>query len=143
MLRDLPRLARLPRRRRAEVLRAALLLTLLPASLRLSGLAATRARTARLRPRRRQAAGSGDVLARARARRALVAAVAARLPWRPRCLAQSLAVQALLRWEGLPAELRLGVRKRGDALDAHAWVECAGVALERADAWSALGGGAR
>jgi len=39
------------------------------------------------------------------------------------CLRQSLVVHTLLRRRGLDPELKLGVRKQNDVLDAHAWVE--------------------
>jgi hypothetical protein len=45
------------------------------------------------------------------------------------CLPRSLALLALLERRGQQAELRLGVRKLPDALDAHAWVELAGEVL--------------
>jgi hypothetical protein len=45
------------------------------------------------------------------------------------CLRQSLVVRAWLRRRGLDARLKIGVRKTGDAMDAHAWVELDGVAL--------------
>jgi len=43
-----------------------------------------------------------------------------------RCLHQSLALQAWLRRERLPSELRIGVRKNNDELMAHAWIELGG-----------------
>jgi hypothetical protein len=45
------------------------------------------------------------------------------------CLRQALLVHWLLRRRGFSPELRLGVRKQADAVDAHAWVELQGVAL--------------
>jgi Transglutaminase-like superfamily len=42
---------------------------------------------------------------------------------RESCLAQSLVLWWLLRQRGLVSELRVGVRKRGGQLQAHAWVE--------------------
>src|SRR5690606_37178790 len=39
------------------------------------------------------------------------------------CLRQALLLHWLLRRRGLQPELRIGVRKQGEALDAHAWVE--------------------
>ncbi len=51
-----------------------------------------------------------------------VLAVARRVPG-TRCLARSLALQALLSQAGMPATLCIGVAKKtGGALDAHAWV---------------------
>jgi hypothetical protein len=45
------------------------------------------------------------------------------------CLPQALLIEWILRRRGLSPELRVGVRKQADALDAHAWVELHGVAL--------------
>lgn len=42
------------------------------------------------------------------------------------CLPRALALQALLRRNGIQAELRIGVRREGGALQAHAWIEHAG-----------------
>ena len=43
-----------------------------------------------------------------------------------RCLHRSLVLHYWLRHDGLPSELRIGVRKEGGALKAHAWVELGG-----------------
>lgn len=40
-----------------------------------------------------------------------------------RCLHKSLTLHAWLRKEGLPSQLRIGVRKDGGQLQAHAWIE--------------------
>lgn len=45
------------------------------------------------------------------------------------CLRQSLLLYGLLRRRGLQPDLRLGVRKQAEAIDAHAWVELEGQAL--------------
>ena len=45
---------------------------------------------------------------------------------RARCLLLSLTLHHWLRREGLPSRLRIGVRKEGSALLAHAWVELNG-----------------
>ena len=39
------------------------------------------------------------------------------------CLRRSLVLQRILRGQGVVAELRIGVRKEGEKLEAHAWVE--------------------
>ena len=50
------------------------------------------------------------------------------------CLTRSLALQALLRRQGIEADLRIGVRREDGLLRAHAWVEHAGVPVgERED----------
>lgn len=58
-----------------------------------------------------------------------VRAAASRVPGTT-CLIEALAAEALLRRHGHPASLKIGVR-RGSlvSLDAHAWVECGGVAV--------------
>src|SRR5262245_26786974 len=48
---------------------------------------------------------------------------------RATCLPQSLVLWSLLRREGTDSALRVGVRKTPSGLEAHAWVECNGVAL--------------
>jgi len=42
------------------------------------------------------------------------------------CLRRSLVLQWLLRRAGIPAELKLGVRREGDGIAAHAWIEYLG-----------------
>lgn len=49
------------------------------------------------------------------------------------CLPQSLTLWWLLRRRGVQSQLRLGVRKEGEGLKAHAWVEVGGVALNDRD----------
>jgi hypothetical protein len=44
-------------------------------------------------------------------------------------LSRSTSVWWLLRRRGVPAELRIGVRKSHRELKAHAWVECQGMAV--------------
>ena len=63
-------------------------------------------------------------------RLAELAAIAGRRgPLNTTCLRQALAVQWWLRRRGLDPQLRLGARKVGDSLDAHAWVELDGTPL--------------
>lgn len=47
----------------------------------------------------------------------------------PSCLAKSLTLWWLLRREGIPTDLRIGVRKVNEKIEAHAWVERDGAAL--------------
>lgn len=60
----------------------------------------------------------------------LARAVGAHSPWRTTCLRQSLAVWWLLRRRGLAAELKIGIDRKGPPLQAHAWVELSGQALD-------------
>lgn len=52
---------------------------------------------------------------------------------RGNCLSRSIALCWLLRRRGIPAQLRIGARKIGNQLEAHAWVEVAGRAINDAD----------
>ena len=52
---------------------------------------------------------------------------------RPTCLVESLALWYLLQKQGISVALRIGVRK-SEKFEAHAWVECAGVALTEPEA---------
>ncbi|HKW32930.1 MAG TPA: lasso peptide biosynthesis B2 protein [Candidatus Acidoferrum sp.] len=47
----------------------------------------------------------------------------------PSCLVKSLTLWWMLGRQGIASELRVGVRKEGRKLEAHAWVEREGVAL--------------
>lgn len=49
--------------------------------------------------------------------------------YRANCLHQALPLCWLLRREGLPASLKIGVRSGSPCFEAHAWVELGGVAL--------------
>jgi|SRR6266404_903656 len=55
---------------------------------------------------------------------------AARHGWgQPTCLEKSLALWWLLRQVGVTSVVRIGARKAAGKLEAHAWVECEGAAL--------------
>ncbi|MGN7824375.1 lasso peptide biosynthesis B2 protein [Chitinophaga sp. 22536] len=40
-----------------------------------------------------------------------------------RCLSRSLVMRCLLSRKGIPAELKIGIQRRGQQFDAHAWLE--------------------
>lgn len=50
------------------------------------------------------------------------------------CLEESLTLWYLLRKQGIPACLRIGVRKENEKFEAHAWVEYRGEALNQDEA---------
>ena len=54
--------------------------------------------------------------------------------WPMRCLERSLTRQRMLRQRGVPAELKIGVQKRGLELEAHAWLEIEGHPLAEPEA---------
>ena len=49
------------------------------------------------------------------------------------CLEISLALWWLLARQGISSDLRVGIRKDGGKFEAHAWVECAGAALNETE----------
>jgi hypothetical protein len=111
----------------------AALLPLVGAALRLLGYHRTRALLERLSrpPQRPIPADPGATTTADTAQRLarLVGIAANHGPYRATCLRQSLALWWLLRRRGIPAELRIGVRKQQGELQAHAWVEHQGQAL--------------
>jgi hypothetical protein len=68
-------------------------------------------------------------LQRAQAIARLVGIAAAHVPVDVACLHRSLVLWRLLRNRGIPCQLRLGAGTEDGPFEAHAWVECAGVAL--------------
>jgi hypothetical protein len=48
---------------------------------------------------------------------------------RPTCLAESLALWCILGRQGVPCDLRIGVRTEAGKFEAHAWVERRGIPL--------------
>ena len=54
-------------------------------------------------------------------------------PGQTTCLEESLLLCYLLQDQGLPATLRIGVRKQSEKFEAHAWVEQDGIALNQSD----------
>ena len=59
----------------------------------------------------------------------LVGIASAHTPVAVACLHRSVVLWWLLRRNGIPCELRLGARTGSSPFSAHAWVQCAGVAL--------------
>ena len=135
-MRRLTRFLQLPRAEQWILIQSVLLLPLVAVLLRTMGLArcwALLQRAARrpdgphpLTPSPQ--CGEGELQLVVRVRRIagtvrLVDVAARHLPWHPTCLPRSLVLWFLLRRQGVPAELRIGVQKREQQLEAHAWVE--------------------
>jgi hypothetical protein len=125
MKHKLARLAALDPERRILLLQAFLLILLASAAVRLGGLRGGAA----LLASRRGARCCGDARAEARAIAEIVALAARHTPFRTTCLPRSLALRCLLQRRGIESELRIGVRKSADALEAHAWIEHRGEPL--------------
>lgn len=62
-----------------------------------------------------------------------VATAASRGPYHANCLERSLLLWWMLRWQGIPGELKIGVRREGQTLRAHAWIEHGGHVINDQD----------
>jgi hypothetical protein len=125
----LRRFSSLERSAQSVFLRAIVLLPMVSLSLRWRGFRATRTALERFPPK----ANLEQEAARASGRAAQTAHMV-NLADRhglvhPSCLAKSLTLWWLLRREGIPADLRIGIRKENEKFEAHAWVEHDGAAL--------------
>lgn len=123
LVREFRRLRQLQPSQRRDVLVAAALLTLFWLALRVPGLPLLR--------RRADTSATGRPASPADSRRAkdlahIVNATAMRAFGPGQCLTRSLSLQWMLRRRGIASQLRIGVRRTGANLSAHAWVECAG-----------------
>jgi hypothetical protein len=127
----LQRFNALDHRARGLFLRAVILLPVIAVSLRLRGLRATQGTLGRfLSPPNASDHPSGGKLARDAARIAHMVHAAARYGLvRPTCLEESLALWWFLGRRGMASSLRIGTRKNGGRLEAHAWIEFGGSAL--------------
>jgi hypothetical protein len=108
---------------------ALLLLPAACAGLKVAGMRRTREALSRVARRGKSREGL-DAASIAR----LVAIAARHGPFRARCLPASLTLESLLRRYGLEGELRLGVRRHEGRIEAHAWIEHRGEALDGAHA---------
>jgi hypothetical protein len=118
----------LDRRARGLFLSAAVLLPVIAVSLRLRGLRATQGTLGRFLSTPNDSDRQSDVsigndasctarMVHAAARYGLV---------RPTCLEKSLALWWFLGRRGIVSSLRIGTRKNGNRLEAHAWIELGG-----------------
>ena len=125
------RFLRLPGEERALLVRAALCLCWTLAGLRLLGFRRCRALLQRVSPGPKEGEAYGADRARQWTAKLVRAAASAErnFPLQPNCLERSLALWWTLRSNGIPAELRIGGRKGGRGLEAHAWVERNGEVL--------------
>lgn len=129
------RFRRLSRAEQRVLLRAMILLPATAAGLRLFGFRRWQSVLARwgAAKNRRAEKFPGASLETARMTARMVSAAERHGPGRPNCLKQSLVLCWLLRRDGIPAVLRIGVRKGSDRFQAHAWVEYAGAVLNDND----------
>jgi hypothetical protein len=126
MRRYLERWRELAPRDRRLLLQLTVLLPLIGLALGVLGYRRTHDVLGRAVPRRTSAPGCAPAESPAETARriARLVSIAARHgPYRASCLRQSLALWWLLRRRGVAADLRIGVRREQDQLQAHAWVE--------------------
>lgn len=121
-------LRRLTREERVLFLQSLVMLRVLAAALWMMGLGPVHRILARLSGTPQAHAQDGRA-ARVRVIAWSVAAAARHGRIRAKCLERSLLLWWLLRRRGAPAALHIGVRKDGDALQAHAWIELDGEVL--------------
>jgi hypothetical protein len=126
VLAKLERFCQIPPDERRLLIRATAALSLVGLSLRMNGFRRTFEQMERFSNRTDDALPI-DAMAESRKATQAVDRAAYNIPlYRPTCLPQSLVLWYLLRRRGLPAELRIGVRKAAGDFTAHAWVEHAG-----------------
>jgi hypothetical protein len=123
---------------RGTFLRAALLLPLISASLKVRGFRATQQTLLRfLGPPQQVWQGDSIRLLSDNERTRLTVRMvnaAVRHAWRSStCLEKSLALWWLLGRQGIASELRIGARKVQDKFEAHAWVDRQGIAVDDPD----------
>ncbi|MGK7876616.1 MAG: lasso peptide biosynthesis B2 protein [Xenococcaceae cyanobacterium] len=111
------------------LLQGFLLLLLVALSLKFWGVKRTQTALARLLPAAKIPLQNGDRPGKI-VKTTRMVQLAARYcqPW-ANCLKKSLVLWGLLRHQGINSELRIGVRWEAKNFEAHAWVECEGVAL--------------
>ena len=130
----LRRFRALDSREQGLFLRAAALLPLLSASLRLGGFGRTQRALERfLHADANSDSPAGETAPRITATARMVHAAVQYGIGRPTCLEQSLALWWLLSRQGIAAQLRIGTRKVEEKFEAHAWVECGGAAVDDPD----------
>jgi len=129
MLKSLCRFSALQRTAQALFLRALLMLPLVGLSLKLRGFEATRA-TLRKTLSPTMSRMDPDPLNKQITLTAHMVNAADRHGLlHPSCLVKSLTLWWLLGRQGISSQLRVGIRKDGGNLKAHAWVEREGIAL--------------
>jgi hypothetical protein len=129
MLKNLRRFSALERTAQTLFLRAAVMLPLVGLSLRLRGFEATRATLRKTVSQATPPLTSDSVKKQIALAAHMVNAADRHGLVHPSCLVKSLTLWWLLGRQGITSQLCVGVRKQGGNLEAHAWVEREGMAL--------------
>lgn len=129
MLESLRRFSALERPAQTLFVRALVALPLVGLSLKLRGFEATRSTLRKRALAATQRTGLDPLNKRIALTARMVNAADRHGPVHPSCLVKSLTLWWLLARQGIPSELRVGVRKEGGNFEAHAWVEREGIAV--------------
>jgi len=129
MLESLQRFSALERPAQLLFLRALAMLPLVALSLRLRGFQPTRATLQKNLSPSVTRVDSDSLSNKAALTAHMVSAADRHGLIHPSCLAKSLTLWRLLGEQGITSRLRIGIRKENGKLEAHAWVERKGVAL--------------
>ena len=133
MLKNLRRFRILDPPARNLFLRALMTLPVVSLSLKLRGFTKTRAALQRVLPASNSPLDSDFVRVRAALAARMVNSADRHGPVHPTCLTKSLTLWWLLARQGIASDLRIGVRREQGKLEAHAWVERDGIALNEAE----------
>jgi transglutaminase superfamily protein len=114
-------------------LRATVLLPLVALSLRWRGFRATQATLQRFLSNDNQQSDASLVRRVAPLTAHMINAADRHGLVHPSCLAKSLTLWWLLARQGISSHLRIGIRKKEEKFEAHAWVERDGIALNEPD----------
>ena len=120
-----------PLEERALILRALVFLPITEIGLRVMGFQRCKEMIEKLRVRERPSRTLGSVSPGEMAWKITRAVRTVELhgPGAPNCLERSMLLWWMLRRRGIEGELRIGARKNGSRLEAHAWVELEGEVL--------------
>jgi hypothetical protein len=129
-VRRLRRFRELPPGERRLFIASLFLLPIAKASLGIGGFNRTYRLLTRVFPLQPATPRSPTAERRIKATMRIVATAAAHGPCRATCLPRSLAGCALLRRQGLDAQLRLGARKKAGVFEAHAWIVVGSVSVD-------------
>ena len=129
----LRRFRELPAPARGIFLRAGMLLPLVAWKLKRLGFQATRKSLLQSPSKESNSLNEVESAERAALTARMVRAAARHGIGNPSCLEESLVLLHLLARQGIAAQLRIGVKKNVAKFEAHAWVECGGVALNESE----------
>ncbi len=130
----LRRFSALPKPARIMFLRAAVLLPWVAVRLKVNGFQATKDALLQRTVKQSSSHDSNNFYESIEMTAKMVRAAARHGIGSPSCLEESLVLLHMLAKQGISAQLRIGVKRNQPKFEAHAWVECRGIALNESDA---------